>query len=153
MHVCSGPKFMYAVEIRRVMKDLAEGDIDVCGKLQPRLFAALPMIQQPGAQRPVIAFPRVNHCDRMAVLKILAAAASRGLALVRQVATNIISKHWQGLLCIARCCYAVCQVALACISTSSSTTTRRGQVEVAVAVQSSGAQHSTDAAACSSTQP
>lgn len=115
-------------------------------KLQPRLYKALPVVEQRGEQRLGLKVAASSSIDKLALFKSAAAAASRGLALVTQESSYCsLAANRQGLLCIARCCEAA--AAMAVLYTASDT--RRVQVEVAVAAQSAGMHHSATAAAWS----
>jgi hypothetical protein len=138
-------KLVLSAEIRRVLKDVAEGNIDVFGKLQPRLYKALPlvpMVQEQIGERPTVLIAINGSNDRRALLKAVMKAASRGLALFHAWASSYSSSlpaHRQGLLCIARVCEATAAMTQA-NSQDTGTTSKRARLETAL--QSAGAQHS-----------
>lgn len=147
------PKLVPPAEIRSVLNDLAKGDIEVFGKLQPRLYTAMPMTQK-RVEEPakIIIKSSISPSEERQLLEAAAVAASRGLTLVSQGASSnsssgLLSADSQGLLCIARCCVAMIAFADLHSSSSSSTKPHAALVEVAVAVQSAGAPHNTVAAA------
>lgn len=130
-------------EVHNVLKELVEGDIEVFGRLQPRLYIALPVIQQQAEERGTLAIVIDSNSERLSLLQAAAAAASRGLALAPLGASSSSSSsstYRQGLLCIARCCDVANAMVAGRVSSTSVTYDRRAQEEAAVAVQSTGAQ-------------
>lgn len=77
-------KLLHPAEVRSVLQDLSEGDIEAFSKLQPKLFRALPMVQQQPGQPPMMIVTVVTPSEAVAMLKCVAAAASRGLELLAQ---------------------------------------------------------------------
>lgn len=114
------PDLVPFAEIHSVLEDLAKGDIDVFGKLQPRLFRALPKIQKRLGKPSYIAMAAFSP-NELVLLTAAAAATSRGLSLVVHGSNSSSSRslpaYSNGLLCISRCCEAV--IAIAALHTTS----------------------------------
>jgi hypothetical protein len=146
------PKLVPSAELRDVLKELADGDLDVFGKLQPRLYNALPIVQQRADERPTIIVPFDGTSTKLEVLQAVAKAASRGLALISRLCsssstttsssssrTSSLLAYRQALLCMARCCEALSGLIFGKLFEPGATMNRAAQLELAVALQSTGA--------------
>lgn len=133
-------------EREKLLQKLAASDIEAFDRLQPRLYRAFPggRNQQQAEEGPTIVVSVESLCNVVPILKAASKAAGRGLALVSQGASHSsssgLSAHRQGLWCITRCCHAVARLAGFHVVNTPLSHARRAQVEVAVAVQSSGEQ-------------
>lgn len=144
-----------------VLQDVADGDIEACGKLQPRLYDVLPVLLQREENRPELAVIVKDPSERLDLLRAAAKAAGRGLALVAHGGSSSgsstssssshssgssLSANRQGLMCVARCCMAVVSAADSHIIRTRPFFDSRTQAEAAAAVGATGAHGSTLAA-------
>ena len=85
-------------EIRFLLQQITEGDFDVFCTLMPRLLDALPLVRQQAGDPPTTGMDVKRSGDRLALLKLYAIAASRGLALVAQGTSSSSSSSSSGSL-------------------------------------------------------